>query len=274
MKRQRKLWIGFILITLLALTAISVQAQVSHYGGFRDVEVPVTQNEPAVAEPAAPSETGSADASAEEEPSSGNYSEAFDKDFWDQGWVARTLIGNPNGDYFVMGPKRLSFKLPFTEVYEYLTNDQTAHTDALVEATFENIRSNEASYGVICRYNDLGWYELRVNIAGPLQGSYAIYKYDQILKNNGQVPYVRLHPNMIQYFTSDLKLGMNVRNKLGLDCTGNKIRVFINDKEQVASLNAPIIDNQFADGVGGVMVESYGKGTVDIDFVGFTVTVP
>lgn len=272
MKQQHKLWIGFVLIALLALTAISAQAQVSHYGGLRDVEIPTEQNESAVSNTA--DSSGSADASAESEDLSESFTESFDKDFWDRGWTPRTLIGNPNGDYFVMGPKRLSFKLPFTEVYEYLLNDQTAHTDGRIEATFENIRSAEASYGVVCRYNDLGWYELRVNIAGPLQGSYAVYKYDQILKNNGQVPYVRLHPNMIQYFTSDLKLGLNVRNKLGLDCTGNKIRVFINDKEQTATLNAPIIDGQFADGIAGVMVESYGKSTVDIDFVGFSVTIP
>ena len=63
---------------------------------------------------------------------------------------------------------------------------------------------------------------------------------------------------------------MNVRNKLGLSCDGSEIRVFINDKEQQATANSPIIDNQFDAGSAGVMVESYGKGVVDVDLVGFT----
>ena len=114
------------------------------------------------------------------------------------------------------------------------------------------------AYGVVCRRNELGWYELRVNISGPLAGSYALYKYDTVLKASGHVPYVRLHPDMIQYFTTDLKLGMNVRNKIGLECKGGEICVFINNKEQTISKSAPIVDTQFASGT----VDEIGRAHV------------
>ena len=74
----------------------------------------------------------------------GEYNETFAKDFWDRGWEATTLIGNPNGDYFDLGPSRLSFKLPVTEVYEFVTHTGSLTEDVLVEATFENVRSTEA----------------------------------------------------------------------------------------------------------------------------------
>lgn len=248
------------------------QAQQSHYGGLG---VPPVQ--PAEPETGAGTESVEAAAPASEESvealgQDGVFTESFDQDFWDRGWESFTLIGNPSLDYTFLGPKRLSFRLPTNEVYEFVVNQRLNAPNGMVEATFENVRSTEASYGVVCRFNALGWYELRATIAGPLAGSYAVYKYDRLLKDSGKVPYVRLHPNMIQYFTGDLKLGLNVRNKLGLSCDGGEIRVFINDKEQQVSLNSPIIDHQFDEGSFGLMVESYGKSVVDIDWVGFTFT--
>lgn len=270
MRSGMKVLVVFALILLAFVSFAAVQAQQIKYGGLNAEPAPS-------AVPGAGADSAEAGAPASGEPMEGMgedgvYSESFDKDFLDRGWESFTLVGNPNLDYLMMGPKRLSFRLPITEVYEFAVNSRLSAPDGLVEATFENVRSSEASYGVVCRYNELGWYELRVNIAGPLAGSFAVYKYDRLLKDSEKVPYVRLHPNMIQFFTGDLKLGMNVRNKLGLSCDGSEIRVFINDKEQQATANSPIIDHQFDAGSAGVMVESYGKGVVDIDLVEFTFT--
>lgn len=265
-----RVWAVLLVVILTFVSAATVQAQQSNYGGL-GVETKPTAVPEAAAEPT------ESEVSAESEPiegmdENGVFTESFERDFWDRGWESFTLIGNPNLEYLAMGPKRLSFRLPINEVYEFVVNPNLTNPDGLVEATFENVRSSEASYGVVCRYNELGWYELRVNVAGPLAGSFAVYKYDRLLKDSGKVPYVRLHPDMIQYFTGDLKLGMNVRNKLGLQCDGDTIRVFINDKEQQVTANSPIVDYQFEEGTAGVMVESYGKGVVDVDLVGFTFT--
>lgn len=271
MLRREKLWTILVSGALVLVGAGAVQAQTSHYGGLGAGPAP-TQVPEIVAEDSAAASGGAEAERGAFFDENGEYNETFAKDFWDRGWEATTLIGNPNGDYFDLGPSRLSFKLPVTEVYEFVTHTGSLTEDVLVEATFENVRSTEASYGVVCRRNELGWYELRVNISGPLAGSYALYKYDTVLKASGHVPYVRLHPDMIQYFTTDLKLGMNVRNKIGLECKGGEIRVFINDKEQTISKSAPIVDTQFASGTVGAMAESYAKGVVDIDLVGFRAT--
>lgn len=268
--KSRKHVLLFLLLAVLMLvsvSSVSAQVQISTSGSRNDpqpVEAPA--GEPAIVaqepEPIEPEE--------ESIYKNGVFKESFDDDFWSRGWDGSVLIGNPNGNYFNPGRKRLSFNLPTTEVYAFLLNEKAETDDVYVEATFENIRSTQASYGVVCRYSDEGWYEVRANVAGPLAGSFALYKYDTYLKEIGKVPYVRLHPDMIQYFTGDIKLGMNVRNTIGLSCVGDEIRVFINGKEQTILKNTAVLDNQFDTGSVGVMVQSYANGIVDVDLVKFS----
>ncbi len=198
--------------------------------------------------------------------------ETFDTEFWDRGWEKYTIAGNPQGLYYNLGKKRLSFNLPVYETYAFLINPEITGEDVTVEATFENIRSASASYSVVCRFTEDGWYEFRTTVAGKEAGSYKVLKYDSYLKEQNKAPYTVLHPGMDRYNTYDINLGMNKKNTLKMICEGETIRIFINDKEQTPVKFAYLSDSDFSAGAVGFGAQSYGDGIVDIDVLKFSTT--
>jgi hypothetical protein len=202
------------------------------------------------------------------------FEESFDADFWDRGWEKHVIAGNPDGFFFNPGRKRISFNLPNVETNALVFNPKISASDVKVEGTFENIHSTVASYSVICRASEDGWYEFRISVAGPEGGSYKIYKFDSYLKEQKKTPYIILHPGMDRFFTYDIKLGLNKKNKIGMICEGETIRVFINDVEQFPIKYSGITDSDYSEGGVGFGVQSYGEGIVDVDVVKFTADKP
>ena len=193
-----------------------------------------------------------------------------DTDYGSNGWYYRTLLGNPDGDYIAPLRRRLSIQLPAYNTSLYLFNENTFAEDTTVEATIENVLSNDTSYGVICRYHDYGWYEFRVVISGEYAGTYTVYKYDQYLKDQGKTPYVNLHPGMDRYNSYDIKLGLNVKNTLKMSCEGDEIRIWINGNEQFPITNGVLRDSDFTDGESGIMVWNSTVSRAKIDLVKFS----
>lgn len=200
-----------------------------------------------------------------------SYTETFGATLEENGWTLNVIVGNPDFDYTSVRSKRIAFDLPLKHTYLTLTNEQTVTDNSSVEAVFENILSNEASYGVICRYSDQGWYELRINIAGPLAGSFSVMKYDPDRKAKFLNSYIEIHPGMTHIFTADIKLGLKVKNKIKLDCNGDRFKVTINDQPQTQFNGGIFTDSQFSEGAAGVTVHAYQTGSVKIDLVGFNV---
>lgn len=200
-----------------------------------------------------------------------SYTETFDAGLEENGWALNAIVGNPDFDYTSAGPQRISFDLPLKQTYLTLTNEQTITDNSSVEAVFDNILSNEASYGVICRYSDQGWYELRINIAGPLAGSFSVMKYDPDRKAKFLNSYIEIHPGMTHIFTADIKLGLKAKNKIKLDCNGDRFKVTINDHPQTQFNGGLFTDSQFSEGAAGVTVHAYQTGSVKIDLIEFNV---
>ncbi len=199
------------------------------------------------------------------------FSEQFNQDIWENGWEQRVLLGNPSADYVTQTDKRLTVKIPGSDGSVILTNNNTDTADSYIEAEFENILSMEASYGVICRYSEDGWYEFRIYVSGPRAGAYTFFKYDAALKAAYKNPYVQVHAGYTQYNTMDIKLGLNVKNKLGLSCEENKFRLFINDKEQKHYKNGEMTDRSFDSGRDGVIFQTYGNNISKLDLLSFDV---
>ena len=204
---------------------------------------------------------------------SADYRDDFsDSNYSENGWHYNVLLGNPNGDYLFPEMRRISFHLPDYDTSIYLLNENTAAENSTVEATFENVFSNHASYGVVCRYHDYGWYELRVNVSGEYAGTYQVYKYDQYLKTQGKNPYVLLHPGMDRYYSYDIKLGLNVKNTLKMECEGENFRIFINGNEQFpVGRNNKLRDSDFSDGECGIaMINMVPGGNAQVDLTKFS----
>ena len=204
--------------------------------------------------------------------SADDFSDDFsDADYSNNGWYSSVLLGNPNGEYLFPERRRISFHMPNYDTTVYFINEDAYAENNSVEATFENVFSRDLSYGIVCRYHDYGWYELRVNIAGEFAGSYTVYKYDQYLKEQGKNPYVILHPGMDRFYSYDIKLGINQKNTLKMECNGDSIRVYINGNEQLpVGRNQHIVDDDFTDGDNGVVIINWSGANAQIDVTKFS----
>lgn len=203
-------------------------------------------------------------------PAFADYKADFNDDYEDAGWEEFVLIGNPNGRYIYPERNRLSFHMGPVDTYLYMIQEDTDTEDSVVEGTFENVFSSDASYGLVCRYHDYGWYEFRIYISGERAGSYAVFKYDQYLKDQGKAPYVLLHPGMDHYNTFDIQLGLNQKNKLKMVCKDDTIRIFINGKEQEPIRNGYLTDSDFEDGTSGFFIQNYSPTYSQIDITKFS----
>ena len=194
-----------------------------------------------------------------------------DTDYSSNGWYYNILLGNRNTDYLVPERRRISFHLPDYDTALYVLNEDTYAEDQVVEATFENVYSQNSQYGVVCRYHDYGWYEFRITVSGEFAGSYVVFKYDQYLKDQGKTPYVILHPGMDRYYSYDIKLGLNVKNTLKMSCADDEIRIWINGTEQFPIKNGKPRDSDFEDGEAGVVIWTQRPaGSAQIDLTKFS----
>lgn len=192
-----------------------------------------------------------------------NFSEM---DHVERGWYSRLLFGKPGLDYLYFLPDRLSIHMPDYNTAIYLLNENTNTDDSSVEVTVENVFSSHGEVGVVCRYHDYGWYELRVTLSGQYAGSYALYRYDEALRAEKKNPFVSLHPNLDRFYTKDIKVGRNVQNTFKMVCEGEKIRIFINGKEQNPPWNQEFWAREYADGMNGFSVWTetpYGLAQID-----------
>ena len=202
---------------------------------------------------------------------SADYKDDFsDLDYASNGWYSYILLGNPNIDYVYPARRRLSFHMPNYDTALYFMNENTTTENSTVEATFENVFSSNSQYGVVCRFHDYGWYELRIVVSGEFAGTYMVYKYDQYLKSQGKTPYVVLHPGMDRYYSYDIKLGLNEKNTLKMICENDEFRIFINGNEQFPVKNGRLRDSDFPDGDNGIMIWTQTpSGSAQIDLTKF-----
>lgn len=201
---------------------------------------------------------------------SADFEDNFSENYLDNGWYTNVLLGNPNVNYIYKERNRISFHMPDYDTVLYMLNVNTTADDSSVEADFENVYSSNSQYGVICRYQDYGWYEFRITVSGEHAGSYVVYKYDRYLKSQGRVPYVNLHPGMDRFYSNDIKLGRNAKNSLKMICQDDEIRLFINGNEQFPIRNGKLTDGDFKYGESGFVIWTQRPGGyAQIDLTGF-----
>lgn len=202
---------------------------------------------------------------------SANFMDDFsDTDFASNGWYTNLLFGRPGLDYLYPQANRLSVHMPNYNTALYLLNENTNTADSTVEATLENAFSTHSEAGIVCRYNDYGWYELRVTLSGQYAGSFSLYKYDKTLLEDKENPFVSLLPGVERIYTRDIKLGLNAQNTLKMICEGNTIRVFINGNEQFHPWNKEFRAAEYPDGISGISFWAENpKGIAQTDVLSF-----
>ena len=150
---------------------------------------------------------------------------------------------------------------PNDAIFVFLNKDKN-YQDVVVQAEVEFQLASDTFFGVICRANEKGWYEFRLNG----QGYYEVVKYNQELRDQG----LNAHENLIQkqYFSTAFNSGKKP-NVISLSCVGNQITVFING-EQVIKDRIPLVidDDDFTEGSIGFSIAAHGSATnININWV-------
>lgn len=198
---------------------------------------------------------------------SADFTDDFsDNDYRANGWETRLLFGKPSLDIIFPSEGRLSFHMPDYNTAIYMLNQGTESQDSTVEVTFENVFSAHGEVGLICRYHEDSWYELRAVLSGQYAGSYKLYKYDAALLAEKKNPFVSLHPDLERFYTRDIKVGRNAKNTISMICEGETIRILINGNEQKHLWNEELKLKEYTDGINGFSVWTetpYGLAQID-----------
>jgi S1-C subfamily serine protease len=183
-------------------------------------------------------------------------------------WTEFVAAGDKSKTYVSMSGSTLVFELPSAETYSYAFLDGPEYGDVVVTASAKMIKGGTNAVAVICRASDAGWYELRVNINGQYTGSYEVYRYDPILKERKQNPYVNLLKGYERINSVNIKNGINSVNNISISCVGDEITLFINSDSMEEVRNQPIVikDSVLTSGSIGVGSMSYGNGSIQNEF--------
>jgi hypothetical protein len=153
------------------------------------------------------------------------------------------------------------FKREGSPPQQYFINDLYSYSDVKVEAVVTNQGNNSNGVGLICRYTDIGWYEVQFSNSQ----SFAIYVVDNVgIVSQG---YNQVASNNV---VSAIQSGLTT-NTYGITCEENIITVFVNGE-----VIFEFFDDQFklAEGNVGVSVWSPQQLPVNVDFESITVSEP
>jgi hypothetical protein len=95
-----------------------------------------------------------------------------------------------------------------------------------------------------------------------------VYRYDPILKERKQNPYVNLLKGYERINSVNIKNGINSVNNISISCVGDEITLFINSDSMEEVRNQPIVikDSVLTSGSIGVGSMSYGNGSIQNEF--------
>jgi hypothetical protein len=143
------------------------------------------------------------------------------------------------------------------------------YEDVVVQAEVENFGSNKNGISLLCRVSDLGWYEFRISSGGE----YYIFRFDWMLRNSGQNPYIFIANGA----TPLILVGQKV-NTFAMDCSDSDFKFYINSSQMAVTI-PDAKKNEFAvypgGGVGfGVMLYGDTPATTDVAFNWFETLSP
>lgn len=142
----------------------------------------------------------------------------------------------------------------------YLINDAFSYSDVKVEAVVTNRGNNTNGVGLVCRYSDIGWYEVQVSNSQ----TFAIYVVDNIgIVNQG-------YNEVTTGDSKEIQSGLST-NVYTMLCKGNVISLFVNDE-----LVWEFTDEKFgfAEGKIGLSVWSLQTLPVNVEIETLTVSAP
>ncbi len=182
------------------------------------------------------------------------FTEEFDSNLPDWSYFH---FGKDNAKYsLTTDNSRLTFDIQDPNTYVYLLYDPYTYKDVRLDAAVLNqAESNNNAFSLVCRYTKDGWYEFNVSSGGL----WNIMRYDASSNK-----YTQLYNGGAQ----NLKTGQD-RNVFGIECNGNEISTFINNK-----LMKTVTDKRYAEGQIGISVSSFDATPVKMSFDTLVISQP
>jgi S1-C subfamily serine protease len=183
------------------------------------------------------------------------YVEEFDSDLplW-----TYFFFGEDNADFELNTDNGLlTFDIADKNTYVYLTYDPYTYTDVRLDASVLNQSgTNNNFFSLVCRYDpNRGWYEFNVSS----NGLWSLLRYDESTQKFNQ---------LYDGGSFSIKTGQN-KNVFSLECEGNKISAFINDK-----LMKTVTDTRIAEGQIGISVSAFNDVPVTVSFDAMAISEP
>ena len=208
---------------------------------------------------------------AEEQSGSEYYTDDFDGDT--SSWYTWVVAGDASKNYTQTKPGTILFSLPSQETYAYFANENYSYDDVYVETQMTATVYGDNGLALLCRVSEDGWYEVRYHTTCQYAGSFQMYRYDQILKNEGKNPYVNIMNGLERVNSVDILNG-NKTNTVALQCVGENITPIINGVPQTLPKEVPITDDYLTTGQIGVGAMSFSNGQVEVEVDYVTVEQP
>jgi hypothetical protein len=147
------------------------------------------------------------------------YTEEFDTDL--SSWFDFMTSGDPGTVRWKLEGDALAIQLSKRENKQpkyYLINNLFTNSDVKVEAVVTNAGNNSNGIGLICRYSDIGWYEVQFSSSQAFE----IYVVDNVgIFNQGY--------NSVagENYSKEIKSGLS-KNEYAITCKGNVVTVYAN----------------------------------------------
>lgn len=140
---------------------------------------------------------------------------------------------------------RLEFESQLKEdVFLYSFYPDNEYDEVIVRASVTKIEPsrNQNGFALVCHINRFGWYEARVESSGTFE----IFQYDALKKQNGQNPFLRLGSGG----ASSFRTGTGRENILELQCRNDSLTFIVNDKQIWEKVNFTSLNSGGGVGVG------------------------
>ena len=190
------------------------------------------------------------------EPQTGSpyYTEEFDSDQLPT-WFSQIANGDIDQVEIFTKNGKLVFSIGGTDTYMYLINEAFSYSDVQLDIEVENRGSNTNNIGLICRFNEDGWYEYVINS----NGMYELWSFTP------DVGYDMIH----QGGSKHIRVG-KAFNQYTVICNGDRLTLFINGVETHTQTDRTLRD----EGLVGVAVSSTYAIPVEVEFEYFMVSPP
>lgn len=140
---------------------------------------------------------------------------------------------------------RLEFESRMNEdVFLYSFYPDNEYDEVILKASVTKIEpsKNQNGFALVCHINRFGWYEARVESSGTFE----VFQYDAVKKQNGQNPFVRLGSGG----ASSFRTGTGRENIIEWQCLEDSLTLIVNDKKIWEKVNFTSLNSGGGVGVG------------------------